>query len=164
MAVQYIEPMGRARSAGIVMYQRKGADIEVLLVHPGGPFFAKKDEGSWSIPKGEFGPHEAPEIAARREFMEEVGRDPGSALIALPVVHQSRAKTVHAFAVEGDLDPATIRSNTFELEWPPHSGRMQSFPEIDRAAWFALDEAYRKIVAGQRPVLEALAAIVRREG
>lgn len=145
------------------MYRRKGDGIEVLLVHPGGPFFAKKDDGSWSIPKGEFGPGEAPEIAARREFMEEIGRDPGHTLIALPVVRQSRAKTVHAFAVEGDLDPATVESNAFELEWPPRSGRMQSFPEIDRAAWFALDEAHRKIVAGQRPILDALAALLRRE-
>jgi predicted NUDIX family NTP pyrophosphohydrolase len=160
MGVQYIETMARAQSAGIVMYRRRGNSIDVLLVHPGGPFFAKKDEGSWSIPKGELGPDEAPEIAARREFVEEIGNDPGTELIALPVVHQSRAKTVHAFAVEGDLDPATIRSNTFELEWPPRSGRKQSFPEIDRAAWFALDEAHRKVVAGQRPILDALAAIV----
>ena len=152
--------MGRAQSAGIVMYRRKGNTIEVLLVHPGGPFFSKKDDGSWSIPKGEFGPDEAAEIAARREFIEEMGNDPGTGLIALPVVHQSRAKTVHAFAVEGDLDPATIRSNTFELEWPPRSGRTQSFAEVDRAAWFALDEAHRKIVPGQRAILDALAAII----
>ena len=164
MRVQYVGTMARAQSAGIVMYRRKDAGIEVLLVHPGGPFFARKDEGSWSIPKGELGPDEAPEMAARREFIEEIGRDPGSALIPLPAVHQSRAKTVHAFAAEDDLDPATIRSNTFELEWPPHSGRRQSFPEIDRASWFALDEAHRRIVAGQRPILDALAAIVRREG
>jgi len=134
------------------------AQLEVLLVHPGGPFWARKDEGAWSIPKGEFDATEAPVIAARREFIEETGVDPGEDLVPLAVVAQSRAKVVHAFAVEGDVDPATIRSNTFELEWPPRSGRTQPFPEIDRAQWFGLEEARRRIVAGQRPILDALAA------
>ena len=145
-------------SAGILMYRRQGALLEVLLVHPGGPFWARKDDGAWSIPKGEFAADEAPATAARREFIEEIGCDPGDGLVPLAAVAQSRAKIVHAFAVEGDVDPSTIRSNTFEIEWPPHSGRMQSFPEVDRVAWFALDEARRRIVAGQRPILDALAA------
>jgi len=140
------------------MYRRSGSAVEVLLVHPGGPFWTKKDEGAWSIPKGEFAADESPASAARREFVEETGIDPGADLVPLAAVAQSRAKLVHAFAVEGDIDPATIRSNTFELEWPPRSRRMQSFPEIDRAQWFALDEARVKIVAGQRPILDALAA------
>lgn len=147
------------RSAGILLHRRGPAGVEVLLVHPGGPFWAKKDAGAWSIPKGEFGADEAPADAARREFVEELGVDPGPALIPLGVVTQSRAKVVHPFAVEGDLDPAAITSNTFELEWPPRSGRMQAFPEVDRAAWFTLDEARAKIVGGQRPILDALAAL-----
>lgn len=140
------------------MYRRSGSAVEVLLVHPGGPFWAKKDEGAWSIPKGEFAADESPASAARREFVEETGIDPGADLVPLAVVAQSRAKVVHVFAVEGDIDPATIQSNQFELEWPPRSRRMQSFPEIDRAQWFALDEARVKMVAGQRPILDALAA------
>lgn len=140
------------------MYRRVAATLEVLLVHPGGPFFAKKDEGAWSIPKGEFDADEAAADAARREFAEETGIDPGEPLVPLAVVAQSRAKVVHAFAVESDLDPAAIKSNAFELEWPPRSGRMQAFPEIDRAQWFTLEEARRRIVAGQRPLLDALAA------
>ena len=146
------------QSAGIVLYRRSGAQLEVLLVHPGGPFWARKDEGAWSIPKGEFDAGEAPADAARREFAEELGFDPGAELVPLAVVAQSRAKVVHAFAVEGDADPATISSNRFELEWPPRSGRVQTFPEIDRAQWFALHEARAKIVVGQRAILDALAA------
>jgi predicted NUDIX family NTP pyrophosphohydrolase len=153
--------MARAQSAGVLLYRRRGADVEVLLVHPGGPFYARKDEGAWSIPKGEFDPDESPEAAARREFLEETGCEIAGALVALTPVRQSRAKDVHAFAVEGDLDPAAIRSNTFSLEWPPRSGRMQAFAEIDRAAWFGLDEAKRKIVAGQRAILDELSQKAR---
>jgi predicted NUDIX family NTP pyrophosphohydrolase len=149
--------MASRQSAGIVLYRRRGPAIEVLLVHPGGPYWAKKDAGAWSIPKGEFGAGEAPADAARREFIEEIGHDPGAGLVPLGTFVQSRAKTVHAFAVEGDLDPATVTSNTFELEWPPRSGTMQPFPEIDRAAWLTLDEARARIVTGQRPILDALA-------
>jgi predicted NUDIX family NTP pyrophosphohydrolase len=154
--------MASRQSAGIVIYRRRAAAIEVLLVHPGGPYWSKKDAGAWSIPKGEFGADETPPVAARREFIEEIGRDPGAGLVALGAFVQSRAKTVHAFAVEGDVDPEAVTSNTFELEWPPRSGKMQSFPEIDRAAWFTLDEARVRIVAGQRPILDALAAAARR--
>jgi predicted NUDIX family NTP pyrophosphohydrolase len=144
-----------------VMYRRRAAAIEVLLVHPGGPYWSKKDAGAWSIPKGEFGADETPPVAARREFIEEIGRDPGTGLVALGAFVQSRAKTVHAFAVEGDVDPEAVTSNTFELEWPPRSGKVRSFPEIDRAAWFTLDEARVRIVAGQRPILDTLAAVSR---
>jgi predicted NUDIX family NTP pyrophosphohydrolase len=149
--------MASRQSAGIVLYRRRGPAIEVLLVHPGGPYWAKKDAGAWSIPKGEFGAGEAPADAARREFIEEIGHDPGAGLASLGIFMQSRTKSVHAFAVEGDLDPATVTSNTFELEWPPRSGTMQPFPEIDRAAWLTLDDARARIVTGQRPILDALA-------
>ncbi|HSC22269.1 MAG TPA: NUDIX domain-containing protein [Casimicrobiaceae bacterium] len=149
--------MASRQSAGVLMFRRSASGLEVLLVHPGGPFWASKDDGAWSIPKGEFDPDEPPAAAARREFIEETGVDPGPDLLPLAVIAQSRAKTVHAFAVEGDLDPAAIASNVFEIEWPPRSGRRQAFPEIDRAQWFGLTEARRKVVAGQRPILDALA-------
>lgn len=148
--------MARAQSAGIILYRRRGAALEVLLVHPGGPFWARRDDGAWSIPKGEFDAGEEPAAAARREFFEETGVEPQTDMTPLTPVTQSRGKTVHAFAAESDFDAASIRSNTFALEWPPRSGRMQAFPEIDRAAWFTLDEARRKIVAGQRPILDEL--------
>jgi predicted NUDIX family NTP pyrophosphohydrolase len=147
--------MARAQSAGVILFRRRGGDVEVLLVHPGGPFFARRDDGAWSIPKGEF-THEAPEVAARREFAEETGIELTVPLIALPVVVQSRAKTVHPFAAEGDLDVENVRSNTFTLEWPPKSGRHQTFPEVDRAGWFSLDRARVKILRGQQPILDAL--------
>jgi predicted NUDIX family NTP pyrophosphohydrolase len=152
--------MAKAPSAGVVLYRRRQDRVEVLLVHPGGPFWAKKDAGAWSIPKGEFDETEAPEDAARREFLEETGVALTAELTALTPVAQPRGKTVHAFAAAADLDPAQVSSNTFTLEWPPRSGRMQAFPEIDRAAWFTLDEARTKIVAGQRPILEELARLV----
>jgi len=148
--------MAGAQSAGVVLYRRSGAGIEVLLVHPGGPFWARRDAGAWSIPKGEFAVGEAPAVAARREFAEETGAAPPEPLTPLTPVAQSRGKTVHPFAAEGDLDPATVTSNTFTIEWPPRSGRTQAFAEIDRAAWFALDEARQRIVAGQRPILDEL--------
>jgi predicted NUDIX family NTP pyrophosphohydrolase len=155
--------MARAQSAGVLLYRRRGAAIEVLLVHPGGPFWARKDDGAWSIPKGEFDAAEAPADAARREFAEETGIALRVPLRPLTPIAQSRAKTVHAFAAEADVDVARIVSNTFTLEWPPRSGRMQSFPEIDRAAWFSLDEARTKIVAGQRPLLDELSERLRSE-
>ena len=148
--------MARAQSAGVLLYRRRGAAIEVLLVHPGGPFWARKDDGAWSIPKGEFEGDETPIDAARREFAEETGIALTAPLHPLTPISQSRAKTVHAFAAEANIDVTRIASSTFTLEWPPRSGRMQSFPEIDRAAWFPLDEARTKVVAGQRPLLDAL--------
>ena len=150
--------MARAQSAGVLLYRRVGDGVEVLLVHPGGPFWARKDEGAWSIPKGEFDAAEPAADAARREFAEETGVTLNGAFVALAPVRQPSGKIVHAFAVAGDLDPASIASNTFELEWPPRSGRKQWFPEIDRAAWFTLDQARRKIIKGQRPILDDLAA------
>jgi predicted NUDIX family NTP pyrophosphohydrolase len=144
------------RSAGIVLYRRRGPELEVLLVHPGGPFWARKDAGAWSIPKGEIEPGEDALAVARREFEEETGvRLEGEAL-ALGPFRQSGAKTVEAWAIEGDLDPAGVTSNTFTMEWPPRSGRMQIFPEVDRAAWFTLAAAAKKMLRGQLPILEAL--------
>lgn len=150
--------MAHVQSAGIVLYRRRGPALEVLLVHPGGPYWVNKDAGAWSIPKGEFDTGEAPADAARREFEEETGQPLSGELTALAPVTQSRGKTVHPFAVEGDVDSAAIASNVFSVEWPPRSGRMQAFPEIDRAAWFALDEARVRIVAGQRPILDEVGA------
>lgn len=146
------------RSAGIVLWRRldSGA-VEVFLGHMGGPYWARKDAGTWTIPKGEIEPGEEPLDVARREFCEEVGSPvPSGDLIDLGEVRQAGGKTVLAWAVEGDLDASTTASNTFELEWPPKSGRMQSFPEIDRAAWFDLATAAEKIVVGQRTFLERL--------
>ena len=151
-------------SAGILMYRRAGANLEVLLVHPGGPYWRKKDEGSWSIPKGEIADGEDVEVAARREFMEETGVPLSGLLDPLGEIRQRGGKLVIAFAVEGDVDVQSIRSNTFEIEWPPKGGRMQSFPEIDRAGWFDLPSARAKILEGQRPFLDRLAGLVSQPG
>lgn len=148
--------MARRQSAGIIVFRRGEDGLEVFLAHPGGPFWQRKDDGAWSIPKGEFGEDETPEVAARREFAEETGFALPDQLIALEPITQSRSKVVHPFAIETELDPDALRSNTFEMEWPPHSGTMREFPEVDRAAWFTIAEAHRKIVAGQRPILDAL--------
>jgi len=149
------------RSAGILMYRRKGGAIEVLLVHPGGPFFAKKDDGAWTIPKGLYEPSEDALAAARREFEEETGTAPAGELIALGEFRQSSAKIISAWTVEGEFDAAKLRSNSFSLEWPPRSGRTREFPEVDRAAWFSPEDARRKIVKGQAPILDALLARLR---
>lgn len=148
-------------SAGVLLYRMGQNGLEVLLVHPGGPFWAKKDLGAWSIPKGEIEPGEDPLATALREFREETGQEPPASLRPLGSVRQQGGKIVHAWAAEADLDPASIRSGTFLLEWPPKSGRRSEFPEIDRAEWFPLAEARRKILKGQIPFLEALA---RKEG
>lgn len=145
------------RSAGILMYQGAGENLRVLLVHPGGPFWQRRDEGAWSIPKGLLGASEDSETAARREFAEELGAAPQGALASLGTIRQTSGKWVDAFAIEGDFDVAAIKSNSFEIEWPPRSGRVQDFPEVDRAAWFTLPEARRKILAAQRPLLDRLA-------
>jgi predicted NUDIX family NTP pyrophosphohydrolase len=152
--------MAGTSSAGLLLYRIRHAAIEVLLVHPGGPYWKPKDDGAWSIPKGEFSGAEDPLVAARREFFEETGVAIEGDLRALKPIQQSGGKIVHAWAVEGDLDPTAIVSNTFDIEWPPRSGRLQSFPEIDRAAWFALPEATRKIPRGQVPLLEELAQML----
>jgi predicted NUDIX family NTP pyrophosphohydrolase len=141
------------------MYNRRGGELRILLVHPGGPFWRNRDEGSWSIPKGEYGPDEAPEAAARRELAEELGHVTEGALHPLGEVKQRGGKRVVAFALEGDLDATTIRGNEFQLEWPPGSGRIQSYPEVDRAEWFSLPAAARKILSGQLPFLDRLAEV-----
>ncbi len=145
------------RSAGIVLFRRRPHGVEVLLVHPGGPFWAKKDAGSWSIPKGEIDPGEDPAAAARREFREETGMAYDGELIGLGEFRQPGGKIVAAFAAEGEFEPASLVSQTFTMEWPPRSGKTAEFPEVDRAAWFAPAEAAIKIVAGQRAMLDALA-------
>jgi predicted NUDIX family NTP pyrophosphohydrolase len=147
------------RSAGILLYRRSGDEPEVLLVHPGGPFWARKDEGVWSIPKGEYTDDEDPRAAALREFEEELGtRAPAhaDALLDLGEVKQRSGKVVTAYAVEGDLDPDRIRSNTFATEWPPRSGQTREFPEIDRAGWFAPAEARAKLNPAQAELVDRL--------
>ena len=144
-------------SAGILMFRRRDAALQVLLVHPGGPFWKNKDAGAWSIPKGEYAESEDPLTAAKREFQEETGIEAQGELIPLGQVRQSGGKTVWAWAMEGDCAPLEIRSNTFSLEWPPKSGRMQQFPEIDRAEWFDVGKARTRIVKAQSEFLERLA-------
>lgn len=151
-----------ARSAGILMYHCEAGELLVLLVHPGGPFWRHRDLGAWSIPKGELDWGEDPEQAARREFAEELGVTPKGPLQALGQIRQSGGKLVDAFAVEGDLDVTAAKSTTFEMEWPPKSGRVQSFPEVDRAMWFTLPLARQKILAGQRPLLGRLEELRRK--
>jgi predicted NUDIX family NTP pyrophosphohydrolase len=147
------------RSAGILLYRRGADGLEVLLVHPGGPFWAKKDLGAWSIPKGEHDEEEDAQACALREFAEETGGAPAPGDLApLGEVRQKAGKIVQAWALEGDLDPAAIRSNTFTMEWPPRSGRMRSFPEVDRAEWFSLADARERINPAQSAFLDRLSA------
>lgn len=143
-------------SAGLLLYRIRDSQIEVLLGHPGGPFWKHKDEGAWSIPKGEFPPDEEPVAAAKREFEEETGIRPEGELIPLANVIQPGGKSVWAWAMEGDCDATQIQSNTFSLEWPPKSGRLQTFPELDRFAWFSLDVARTKLLRGQLAFLDRL--------
>jgi len=144
------------QAAGILLYRESSRGLEVLLVHPGGPYWAGKDLGSWSIPKGEFGADEAPLDAARREFEEETGTAVDGRFIALRPVRQPGGKLVFAWALRGDFDPQTLRSNTFTLQWPPGSGRQQAFSEVDRAAWFDVGTARGRIHRGQVPLLDQL--------
>ncbi|MEA2323498.1 MAG: hypothetical protein QOD81_3348 [Solirubrobacteraceae bacterium] len=145
-------------SAGILLFRVRDGAHEVLLVHPGGPFWAKRDLGAWSIPKGECDPGEEPLAAARRELREELGSDPVTGqLIDLGDVRQRAGKVVTAWAAEGEFDPTELRSSTFSMEWPPRSGALRDFPEVDRAEWFALDEARRRILPAQAPLLDRLA-------
>ncbi|TMF26638.1 MAG: NUDIX domain-containing protein [Chloroflexi bacterium] len=146
-----------AQSAGLLLYRMRDGVAEVLLVHPGGPFWKRRDEGSWSIPKGEIEPGENPVDVARREFREELGEDPPDGELApLGAVRQAGGKVVHAWAVHGDFDPGAMRSVAFEMEWPPRSGRKASFPEVDRAEWFDLEHARVKILEAQRSFIERL--------
>ncbi len=149
------------KSAGLLMYRRRQSVLEVFLVHPGGPFWAKKDEGSWSIPKGEYSPGEEPLEVAKREFHEETGFEAAGVLIPLTPRKQPSGKVISAWALEGDCDAASIKSNTFSMEWPPHSGKQQEFPEVDRAGWFKVPAAKEKILKGQVPFLDELSEILR---
>lgn len=147
-------------SAGLLMYRRRGGVLEFLLVHPGGPFWKNKDDGAWTIPKGEVLPGEETVAAARREFQEELGIPAGNELAELTPVKQKSGKLVRAWAFEGDCDPEACRSNTFSLEWPPRSGKMQDFPEVDRVSFFRMEEAIQKLNPAQVPLLRELAAKV----
>lgn len=150
---------GRGRSsAGILLYRWRDGTLQVLLAHPGGPFWRHKDDGAWMLPKGEPRDGEGPPDTARREFEEELGLRVEGTLQPLGSLRQRGGKRVEAFALEGDFDPAALRSNLFELEWPPHSGRRAAFPEVDQVDWFTLEQARRKILASQAPLLDRLAA------
>ncbi|RYG51420.1 MAG: NUDIX domain-containing protein [Chitinophagaceae bacterium] len=152
----------KKQSAGVLLYRYRFKKIEVLLVHPGGPFWKKKDAGAWTIPKGEFDDTESPRQAAMREFEEETGQPIGGDLILLTPAKQKSGKLVHAWAAEGNLDEKNIRSNLFEMEWPPRSGKQQSFPEVDRAEWFSLEVAKEKIIAGQVSFLDELSSLLTK--
>ncbi|MCD6339797.1 MAG: NUDIX domain-containing protein [Verrucomicrobia bacterium] len=145
-------------SAGLIMYRHRDGRWEVLLVHPGGPYWARRDRGAWSIPKGKIEPSEDPLAAACREFKEETGFPPKPPFYPLQPIRQRSGKIVHAWAFEGDCDPKQFHSNRFDLEWPPKSGKMRSFPEIDRAAFFPLGEAKQRILPAQVPLLDELEA------
>jgi predicted NUDIX family NTP pyrophosphohydrolase len=149
------------QSAGIVLYRIQNDRIEVFLVHPGGPYWSKKDDGAWSIPKGEFNESEEPLAAAKREFQEETGIKISGEFIQLNPIKQKAGKMVYAWAVEGDIDPAKVKSNSFEIEWPPRSGKMKSFPEIDKAAWFHVGDAQKKIIAAQSAFIKELESKIR---
>jgi predicted NUDIX family NTP pyrophosphohydrolase len=146
----------RKKAAGILLYRQNGSSFEVLLIHPGGPFWAKKDAGAWSIPKGEISENEDPLMAAQREFHEETGFSVQGPFISIGSVKQSSGKVVQAWACKGNVDASAIQSNSFNLEWPPHSGKYQDFPEADRAEWFSLTQARKKILKVQLPLLENL--------
>jgi predicted NUDIX family NTP pyrophosphohydrolase len=144
-------------SAGILLFRRRPAGVEVMLVHPGGPFWGRKDAGAWSIPKGLMDAGEDALAAAKREFLEETGMAIEGQCLDLGAHKQPGGKTIVAFAREGDFDPASLKSNAFSIEWPPRSGRMAEFPEVDRADWYARAEATEKINKGQKPIIAALA-------
>ena len=156
--------MPARRSAGLLVYRRRAGVLQVFLVHPGGPFWRNKDEGAWSIPKGEYGEDETPLAGAQREFLEETGMTLAGPFEPLAPVRQSGGKLVTAWAVAADFEAAAVRSNTFTMEWPPRSGRVATFPEVDRAEWFTLDEARVKVIAGQRPLLDELERVVAQPG
>jgi predicted NUDIX family NTP pyrophosphohydrolase len=149
--------MAAKQSAGLLLYRWGEEGLEVLLAHPGGPYWARKDLGAWSIPKGEFLDNEEPLAAARREFAEEIGTRVEGEVLALTPLKQLSRKVIHTFAIEHDLNVDHINSNNFEMEWPPRSGQQQAFPEVDRAAWFKLEDAKRRIQPGQAPILDELA-------
>jgi predicted NUDIX family NTP pyrophosphohydrolase len=147
-------------SAGLLLYRRRDGTLEVFLAHPGGPYWARKDDGAWVIPKGEVDEGEDLLAAALREFREETGFDVAGPFQPLHPVRQRGGKMVHVWTAEADVDPAAVSSNTFTLEWPPRSGRMRSFPEIDRAEWMVIDVARMKILVSQRPLIDALVELL----
>lgn len=149
------------RSAGLLMYRPRGGAVEVLLGHPGGPYWARKDQGAWTLPKGEYGDDEEPLAAAQREFAEETGFPAAPPFLPLGELRMKSGKRIAAWAFQGDADPAQLRCNSFDLEWPPRSGRMRSFPELDRVQWFAPQEARRRLLAGQAPFVDRLLALLR---
>lgn len=149
------------KSAGLLMYRRRRGVLEVFLVHPGGPFWAKKDAGSWSIPKGEYMPGEDPLEVAKREFQEETSFEASGEFIPLTPRKQASGKIITAWAFEGDCDASAIKSNTFSMEWPLRSGRQQEFPEVDRAGWFSVSVAKEKIIKGQSGFLDELTQILK---
>lgn len=148
------------KSAGILVYRMVDNECEVFLVHPGGPFWKNKDDGAWSVPKGEFSDDEDPLMAARREFREETGQEISGDFQPLPIIRQKGGKQVQVWTVKGEVDAAAILSNTFSMEWPPHSGRKMNVPEVDKAAWFDLKTARKKILASQLPLLNSLEALL----
>jgi len=156
-------PMAKKESAGLLMYRWCNSALEVFLVHPGGPYWAKKDLGAWSIPKGECAEDEDRRDAAKREFQEETGFLPEGNFIALTPIKQPGGKLVHAWAFKGDCDAEAIVSNTFSIEWPPRSGKRQAFPEVDRAEWFTIDAAKKKILKGQVGFLEELERMLEHD-
>jgi len=153
--------MAKKFTAGLLLFRRCG-ELEVLLIHPGGPFWAKKDLGAWSLPKGEIEENEEPLDAAKREFAEETGFAVSGEFLPLNPIRQSGGKIVHAWAVEGDCDAARVQSNLFSMEWPPKSGTLRQFPEVDRAAWFSIPEAGRRILPAQKDFLEQLSSLLSR--
>jgi predicted NUDIX family NTP pyrophosphohydrolase len=150
------------QAAGILLYRQGPRGLEVLLAHPGGPLWARKDLGAWTIPKGQFGDDESALTAAKREFAEEMGSPAPGEFAELGSIRQPSGKVVHAFTAESDFDVKTVKSNLFPLEWPPRSGRIGQFPEVDRADWFPIDEARKKILKGQEPFIDRLLALLSR--
>lgn len=155
------DSLSTERSAGLLLFRQSNGGLEVLLAHPGGPYWRRKDDAAWTIPKGEVGLGEADATAARREFAEEIGYDPPGDLLPLGEARQPGGKSVAIFAARGEWQPQHLLSNHFELEWPPRSGQLQSFPEVDRAAWFSIGEAKRKILKGQLVFLDRLVETLR---
>lgn len=151
------------QAAGILLYRWNAGRLEVLLAHPGGPLWARKDYASWTLPKGQFTDDELPLDAAKREFEEEMGSKPDGDFRSLGTLKQPSGKVIHAWAVESDFDVTTVKSNLFTMEWPPRSGKMGEFPEVDRAGWFSIDEARSKILKGQQPFLDRLLALTKPE-
>ena len=160
-----VRASSKIQSAGLLLFRQRDKKVQVLLAHPDGPFWSRKDQGVWTIPKGLIGPSESLLSAAQREFAEETGYRPGGEAIPLGSAKQPGGKVVHVWAIEEDWDPADLQSNTFEMEWPPGTGRLQSFPEIDRASWFGIVEARLKILKGQAAFLDhLLETLGRAEG